>query len=156
MPDKKNYMGRINPISAQWKDSPWTELLKERYRIASQFCKDKTVVDTCCGTGWGTVQFISPVASEVLGLDLEDQGRNRKYLPANCQFLVMDAVNIELGNARYDIILALDSIEHFSSEDGRKYLQGISKVMREDGLLIGTTPFVPDKSLIPTFLKWNK
>lgn len=156
MPDKKNYMGCVNPISAEWENSPWTELLKERYRIASLFCKDKTVLDTCCGTGWGTIQFISPVASQVLGLDLEDQSKNRNHLPANCRFLAMDAVNIELGNASYDTILALDSIEHFSSEDGIKYLQGISQVMKEDGLLIGTTPLVPDKSLIPTFLKWNK
>jgi len=149
------YTGRINPLAEGWKSSPWTDLLKERHHLVSLMCKDKAVLDSCCGTGWGTLKYIAPVASYVVGVDI---CQPNAYLPArdNWLFHSGDARNLSYPDNTFDIVLALDSLEHFTQENGLQYLQEINRVCRSDGLVIGTTPLVPFKSLIPHYLNQNK
>lgn len=149
------YPGRIDPKDRLWEFSPWTELLKERYSIAALFCERKIVLDTCCGTGWGTFNYIVPCACFTIGFDIcrpkaEASDKNR-YL-----FVVMDAVRTGLKKNSFDVILALDSIEHFTYEKGIEYLLEMKNVSNQNGMIVGTTPLVVDNSLISTYLGWNK
>jgi len=152
----KEYVGRVDPVSERWKQDPWTRLLIERYQLSRTFCENKKVLDTCCGTGWGTVNFIVPVAYSVLGFDLAQPDPKSDYDINKCIFLTMDATKIEISRNDFDIALALDSIEHLKREDGLKYVAGMKNCLRKNGVLFGTTPLVEEESLIPVFLKWNK
>jgi len=152
----KDYVGRLDPISETWKRDPWTKLLIERYQLSQKFCEGKKVLDTCCGTGWGTVSYIVPIADCVTGFDLAAPMPQLKYNTEKCKFLTMDATKIELEQKNYDIALALDSIEHLKREDGLKYINGMKQHLKKNGVLFGTTPLVERDSLIPVFLKWNK
>jgi len=151
-----NYKGRIEPTSEEWKSSKWTALLKERYYIASLFAEDKVVLDSCCGTGYGTMNFIVPKARFTVGFDIcesaaGDYGKSEKH-----EFLTMDGKDVKLNSEAFDLVLSLDAVEHFSKEDGVRYLSGIKNSCKKDGLIIGTTPLVIDNSLILAYLEWNK
>ncbi len=151
-----DYVGRIDPADEAWESSPWTELLKERYHIASLGCNDKVVLDSCCGTGWGTLNYIVPHASFTIGFDLcQPTIESGKYFN-KCSFSAMDARRMSLEDNSVDISLSLDAIEHFSHKGGIAYLLEMNRVCRTDGLVIGSTPLVIDESLISTFLQWNK
>ena len=150
------YKGRIEPDSPSWHKSPWTQLLIERYKLSTCFCKNKFVIDTCSGNGWGTVNFISPLAKYVVALDLIYPYFLKNQNHANSLFCLMDARKISFRHNTFDIALALDSLEHFSRSDAWKYISGIKQVLKKKGVLFGTTPLVEKSYLIPIFLEWNR
>lgn len=149
------YKGFIVPEESNSKTIKWFNLLKERYLLAQQFCVNKSVLDTCCGTGWGTINSIAPVCNYVVGIDLYDHSKVSS-IPDNCKFLTMDARHINLNSKDFDIVLSLEAIEHFSQEDVKSYFNGIKNSLKEDGILLGTTPLIVNDSLSPIFLHWNK
>lgn len=151
-----NYKGRIDPHDIIWDNSPWTQLLIERYSLSTLFCTNSVVLDTCCGTGWGTINYIAPIAEYVVGFDLSIPSISQIYDSKKCSFCLMDARHITFRRESFDVVLALDSIEHITFNDGIKYVAGIKSVLKEKGILFGTTPLVEKAYLIPIFLGWNK
>lgn len=151
-----NYVGRIDPTDESWKSSKWTALLKERYYLASLFCENKVVLDSCCGMGWGTLNYIIPKAKYTVGFDICDSAEKTYGKSNNYIFMTMDGKQIEIKDQKFDLVLSLDAIEHFNKSDGIKYLSGIQKTCKANAVIIGTTPLVIDDSLIPTYLEWNK
>jgi ubiquinone/menaquinone biosynthesis C-methylase UbiE len=152
----ENYLGRIDPKKEEWESSQWTELVKERYRIAAMFAGGKTVLDSCCGTGFGTMKFIVPEAKFTVGFDLFDSAKKDYGKTDKFEFLEMSGTDIKLDPGVFDVVLSLDAVEHFKKEDGIKYLAEMKRVCGNEGLIIGTTPLVVDRSLIPNYLGWNK
>jgi ubiquinone/menaquinone biosynthesis C-methylase UbiE len=151
-----DYVGRVDPTDQTWKFSPWTDLLKHRYFFSSLFCKNKVVLDSCCGTGWGTMKYIVPFARFTVGFDLcKTAAETYKHFD-NYWFGVMDARDFGFKNNIFDLVLSLDSLEHLTAEDGVKYLFEMDRVCKKKGLVIGTTPLVIDDCLIPQYLEWNK
>lgn len=153
---KQQYEGSINPQNPEWKESPWIQLLIERYVISSIFCKGRVVLDSCCGSGWGTAKYIAPVAKLVSGFDLTPPSTTEPCDKSKCSFHTMDATKIAFKESVFEIVLALDSIEHMSFEDGLKYFKCIKTVLKDGGVLFGTTPLVEQDYLTPIFLRWNK
>lgn len=153
---KQAYKGRINPHESISVNDTWLDLLIERYKLFAGFCINRLVLDTCCGTGWGTAKFIAPIANQVFGFDLEPPCTTEEYEKSKCHFFAMDATKIAFNGFDFDIILALDSIEHMALSDGISYLEGIKSALKKYGILFGTTPLVENDYLIPIFLGWNK
>lgn len=151
----EEYNGRIRGTDPGNTD-PWKALVEDRYTLASLFCRDKKVLDSCCGTGWATIKYLAPIAYSVTGFDMCEEMSRMSGAPANCHFMQMDATKIGLANDKFDIILALDSIEHFSYENAKKYLLGLSNAGKDNGIILGSTPLVIHDSLKPLFLGWNK
>jgi SAM-dependent methyltransferase len=154
MAAEKEYTGNIDPSDPEWENSPWTKLLVERYQIASLLCKNKNVLDSCCGTAWGTINFIAPTAHKVTAFDMCLPASPKREVEG-LNLLQMDATKMTIEE-NFDIVLALDSIEHFSESDADKYLTGIKRALKKEGLLIGSTPLIPDKDLIKVYLSQNK
>jgi len=152
----QNYLGRIDLSEKEWEDSKWTDLLKERYHIASLFTAGKVVLDSCCGTGFGAINFIVPEASFTVGIDLCDSAAHHYGKSPKYDFKVMDGRGLDLAADTFDVVLSLDAIEHFEQADGLQYLAQIRRVCKQDGTIIGTTPLVIDPCLIPDYLEWNK
>lgn len=151
-----DYQGRIDAADEAWRSSPWRELLKERYYISSLFCKNKIVLDSCCGTGWGTMEYIVPRANFTVGFDICESAAKTYKQSHNYQFMVMDAKSFHLKDNNFDLVLALDSIEHLTQQEGIKYLFEMKRVCKKDGIIMGTTPLVIDDCLVSIYLGWNK
>lgn len=156
MNNNKEYKGRIDPEEQIWQSSPWVRLLVERYQLASKFCFDCKVLDSCCGTGWGTGKFIAPIAKKVVGFDISPPSTLVHYNKDRCSFLTMDAREIQLADTDFDVVLALDSIEHMTAGDALIYINGVKATLKSEGILLGSTPLVEKECLIPIFLSWNK
>lgn len=117
-------------------------MLKRYFFAGSFFCNRKNVLDTCCGLGWGTY-IISHFAKSVTAFDIEPDVINycrRTWPNQNIRWLVGDALKTSFINY-FDIALGMETIEHFSKDDAKKYISEISKHLGENGIFIGTSSF---------------
>ena len=118
-----------------------------RYAFAaSQFCRGADVLDTCCGLGWGaylTAQF----AQQVTAFDINPAlaAFSTQTWPAtNIEWLSGSTLDLSfLNGKKYNVVLGMETIEHFSAADGEVYIQQIVSVLHAGGVFIGTSAF-PD------------
>ena len=123
--------------------------MNERFKLIKPYIENKTVLDIgCCGwysrhkeenivEGW-LHNNIKKHAKSVLGIDISKE----------CiKFLKEKGYNVEVANAedfnlnqKFDVIVAGELIEHLSNFQG--FLNSVRKHLKEDGLLILTTPNV--------------
>jgi len=148
------YSGSINPEDPVWRRSKWTRLLRQRYNVVAPFCRGRTVIDTCCGSAWGTASYLAGPAERVFCLDMSPPVQ-RTVKEANIRFVRCRAERMPLKSGIFDVVLGLDSLEHFAREDGIRYLQEMKRICKVDGIVIGTTPLVAHSSFLGIFESWN-
>ncbi|MDM0076643.1 glycosyltransferase [Variovorax sp. J2P1-59] len=111
-----------------------------RYLFAMEACRDKDVLDIACGEGYGSAA-IALVARHVTGIDIDETviEHCRKNYPApNVEFLVGNALSISLPDRSIDVVVSFETLEHMIEHD--EFLREISRVLRDDGQLIISTP----------------
>ena len=112
-----------------------------RYIFAANFVKDKNVLDAGCGSGYGADFLASRGAKYVLGVDISSEAiayAQEHYRRNNLEYLVMDVTNLRLDDKSFDVIVAFEVIEHL--HDQEKFLAEVRRVLKDDGLLIISTP----------------
>ncbi|MCJ7805531.1 class I SAM-dependent methyltransferase [Patescibacteria group bacterium] len=110
--------------------------------------KNSSVLDIGCGDGIFSGLFYSAVAKEVLAIDLDSRAishAKRYYNRSNVTFINRNILKWEPKDKKFDLILLFAVIEHFSKRDGLLLLEKIRKMMKPDGLLMGSTPVFSDK-----------
>lgn len=111
-----------------------------RYLIASEFVRDKVVLDIASGEGYGSA-LMARVAAAVFGVDVAadavDHAR-RLYPLVNVEFKQGDAARIPLDDAAVDVVVSFETIEHHDRHDAM--LEEIRRVLRPGGLLIISSP----------------
>lgn len=114
-----------------------------RYLYATEFVKDKVVLDIACGMGYGSY-LLSGYASSVVGIDINPDAvlsASNTYVKQNLQYLVGTVGNIPLDRNHFiDVITSFETIEHIPEEDQTKFLQEVKRLLKPDGLLIISTP----------------
>jgi ubiquinone/menaquinone biosynthesis C-methylase UbiE len=112
----------------------------ERYRFATKYVLNKTVLDMACGTGYGSNIMAKAGAKFVKGIDISseliDYGRTH-YQRNNLSFEVGDACTF-IGDSLYDVIVSFETIEHV--EDYHLMLINLHRLLKKNGLLIISTP----------------
>jgi lipopolysaccharide transport system ATP-binding protein len=116
-----------------------------RYAFAgAMFCRGAEVLDTGCGLGWGAF-LIAHFARRVTTFDLDPHLESfcRAIWPAqNITWRTGDMRDMSfLGDERYDVVLGMEVIEHFTREDGERYLDEVARVLRSGGVFVGTSAF---------------
>lgn len=113
-----------------------------RYEFAKKFVKGKNVLDFGCGTGYGSA-ILSSKAISVLGLDISSAAlawaRETHYCP-RLSFCQSDDLGAALPAASFDLITCFEMIEHVSHDTQQAAVASFSRLLREDGLLIISTP----------------
>jgi SAM-dependent methyltransferase len=110
------------------------------YRFASQFCSNKKVLDIGCGTGYGT-SLLAHSAGSAVGIDISRQAiryARKRYLGANVQFFQMNAESLAFPDCSFDFIISSENFEHL--HDQRANLREISRVLKDEGMLLLATP----------------
>lgn len=109
-------------------------------RWLNKRCKDKKVLDYCCGDGNMSLEIAKMGASKVVGIDISntsienatryaiEQGLNKKT-----KFLVMDAEKMDFNNDFFDIILESGVLHHL---DLKKAYAELARVLHPDGACI--------------------
>lgn len=114
----------------------------QRYQFARQFVKGKTVLDAACGEGYGS-SLLAGTAANVTGLDIDKETverANRKYGNEKLSYQSGSIEKLPFENQSFDVIVSFETIEHVSEAIQKKFLSEISRVLKNDGILIMSTP----------------
>ncbi|MGJ0457066.1 methyltransferase domain-containing protein, partial [Aliarcobacter cryaerophilus] len=121
------------------------EIVKEhedRYSSISKLVADKVVLDAACGSGYGSFE-ISKYAKSVRGIDISAdsiQYAKNNYSSKNLEFNEASVTEIPFLNDEFDVVVSFETIEHISEEQQILFLKQIKRVLKEDGILIISTP----------------
>lgn len=114
-----------------------------RYEAVAPLVKDKLVLDIACGSGYGTDYLAGRGAKEIIGADINEKSirRNQAYYhKTNLKFQTADALKLPFENNKFDLIVSLETIEHFSADHQKTFLTELKRVLKEEGLLVISTP----------------
>jgi len=100
--------------------------------------REQLVIDAACGTGYGSK--ILATKHNVIGIDFDaDAITEAKKEPAsNCRFM---RDNILTANMNANAIVSIETIEHFSKDDGLKLLANYRNWLSVGDPLIISTPY---------------
>ena len=145
MPDLNfNLKQWADPDDPEWMNHPWRKVFNERTEFVKSFCKDAVVLDAGCGVGWST-ERIANVAKRIIAVDLCKDAlkiaRNR-HAGYNIIYKQMNVLSIEIPDNSVDVAVSLEVIEHFDKKDVIKYLSEINRVLKSDGIIVGSTPLI--------------
>lgn len=111
-----------------------------RYAFASQFIKEKIVLDIASGEGYGSC-LLSKYAKFVYGVDIDIDSVTHasiKYRRDNIRYLHGNCLNIPIESNAIDIIVSFETIEHLVEQE--QMIVEFKRVLKDDGLLIISTP----------------
>ncbi len=151
---------RAFPSDPEFIKSGYCNTMFKRYFFAgSFFCKDKIVLDSCSGLGWGTY-ILSHYSKTVTAFDMEHEAISfckEAWECNNVSWLKGDALNISfLENKKFDVVTAFETIEHFTQTDGEEYVKQMSNALKNEGFLIGTSFFPKTKQKADKLCSTNK
>lgn len=112
-------------------------MLYTRYKFASEFCKDKEVLEVACGAGQG-LGYLARVAKRVCGGDIDDE--NLKLAQSqysgrpNIEVRKLDAQSLPFESGTFDVVLLYEAIYYLAHPE--KFIQESSRVLRPGGTLL--------------------
>lgn len=136
------------PGCREFVESGYCKTMFFRYLFAAKyFCKDKVVLESCCGLGWGAF-LVSNYAKKIVAFDMGESALEfcrAQWNTDNIEWIRGDALDFSfLESRKFQVVLAMETIEHFKKDDGEKYIENIFNVLEPGGFLIGTSSF-PEK-----------
>lgn len=114
-----------------------------RYLFASQFVRDKVVLDIACGSGYGTDLLLMAGAKRIFGIDISKEAVDycrEKYKNKNIEFMAGSVTNIPMEDNSVDVLVSFETIEHVNEEDQIKFLEETKRILKPEGLFVVSTP----------------
>lgn len=131
----------INRYENLIKNNPLMATIKfSRYKfIAKLLHKNDAVLEVGCSDGVSS-NFFSQYSKSVEGIDFDENviKEAKKNFP-KIKFEHADALTFT-SSKKYDVVIMLDFIEHFSKEDGEKLIEKYSSYLSNRGMIIVGTP----------------
>ena len=115
-----------------------------RYELARRFVQGKAVLDFGCGSGYGSA-MLAECAAKVVGLDVDasaiDWAKTTHCRSGlNLEFYCCDDLGGTLPEASFDVVTCFEMIEHVNFETQCATLASAARLLRDDGILIISTP----------------
>lgn len=115
----------------------------QRYYSVLPLTKGKTVLDAACGEGYGTALLASD-SFHVTGIDISKEAllRARQNYSQfdNVEFIEASIEKLPMADHSVDVIISFETIEHVPEAVQWKFLDEIARVLKEDGILVMSTP----------------
>lgn len=117
----------------------------KRYRWAMKYLdRGDTVLDACCGSGYGSMMMARRCLS-VLGIDKSAEAIGyaaKNYRRKNLSFKTSDlSGTLRFSDeAEFDAVTWIEAIEHFTVDQARVLLHAFKKKLYHNGRLLITTP----------------
>src|SRR5213594_670906 len=126
---------------------PWMEGAEigyehlHRYAFATQFVRNKRVLDLASGEGYGS-NLLAKTAKQVVGIDIDEQAVRHaanKYIKSNLEFKAGSILEIPIkSEGVFDVIVCFEALEHV--EDHDKLLSEARRLLTPNGLFFVSTP----------------
>jgi ubiquinone/menaquinone biosynthesis C-methylase UbiE len=111
--------------------------LYTRYRFASEFCKNKDVLEVACGAGLG-VGYLASSARRVVAGDIDKKNleiARRTYQDRkNIEIRSLDANSLPFGDKSFDVVILYEAIYYLNHPE--KCVNEARRVLREGGIFI--------------------
>src|SRR5215468_5758250 len=108
-----------------------------RYAFATQFVRDKRVLDLASGEGYGS-NLLAQAAKQVVGIDTDNRAvehARNKYLKRNLEFKIGSITEVPIpGHGLFDVIVCFEALEHV--QDHQKLLSETKRLLAHDGLFL--------------------
>lgn len=133
---------RALPGNCEFLESGWYKSMLTRYALGMFFSEDKKVLDTCSGLGWGAY-LLETVAKELICIELDAKAINaakKLWDYQNCKWIQGSVTALPFPNNTFDVVTAMESIEHFTLEKAGTYIDEVYRVLKPKGRLVGSTP----------------
>ena len=126
---------------------PWADDIQviyehlHRYAWAADLVRGQRVLDLASGEGFGAA-MLADTAASVVGVDIDPttvEHSRLNYEGEGLEFEVADALDLSrFEEGSFDVVVAFEMIEHVT--DHSRLLAEIFRVLRDDGLLVMSTP----------------
>jgi SAM-dependent methyltransferase len=113
---------------------------KQFIPLIKDFNKEASIIEFGCGPGKELQLLKDEGYYNLFGVDIsEEQIQEAKSRNLNVE--LMDIFNFfKINKKKYDIIFAIDFIEHFHKKELVNLFEGFNKILNESGVLILRTP----------------
>lgn len=115
---------------------------RHRYNLLGEVVKGKKVLDAACGSGYGTY-IIAQNAQSATGIDISEEAVEfckENYKRENLCYKRMSAADMQFADNEFDVVISFETIEHLPFELQKAFLKEITRVLKEDGILIMSSP----------------
>jgi len=133
----------------------WLKTTLNEAEMIKSLCYGKEVLDLCCGTGWCTNE-IAKVAKSVTGIDNNIYAIEYAKTKYAGRFFLMDAINLKFRKNAFDVVILREALEHFPESQIEKLFAEITRVIKPNGVLFGTTPIAETSGEKRRLLNANK
>lgn len=121
------------------------DALRTRYALAARLAAGRDVLELACGPGIG-LGFLARLARRVVGADC-DAGlvsQARDHYAGRLEILQMDAQQVPLPDASFDVVLLLEAVYYLPQPD--RFLSEARRLLRPGGqvLICSANPERPD------------
>ena len=116
-----------------------------RYIYSIKYVKNKCVLDTGCGFGWGSY-LISDYPRKIISIDINDNALNfarEKWKDQKLNFIRHSVLDLDSLDGNFDVILGFELIEHLTFSAGKRYLEQVFNNLNKKGIVILSSLF-PD------------
>lgn len=121
----------------------WSKIMFLRYALAMHYGREKTVLESCCGIGWGAY-LLDSVARRLVAVDLDAPSleiAQNVWPGQRVQYARATVLDLPFADQTFEMVTAIESIEHFSPLDLHRYLCEITRVLKPGGMLVGSSSF---------------
>lgn len=113
------------------------------YDFAGKFAKNKRVLDVGTGYGFGADYLFQKGAKKVTAIDIDKdaiQYAKKTFDKENMDFRTMDATKMHFPQKHFDLVVALEVIEHLPKDKHAIFLKRVKEILDVGGVLVLSTP----------------
>ena len=115
-----------------------------RYMWVLDKLAGKKTLDCGCGEGYGT-DWLNKMGVDIIGIDCSPKAIKRTRPPSSREkkFVLGEITRIPFRPNSFDTIISFEVIEHL--ENGTAYVSQICRLLKDNGIFIGSTPIRKQK-----------